>query len=83
MTLRQSNNPPNRKAQTRPEQRQEHAHNSFDIKGIVRKEFVLVEQHSIPYAALTFNGDCVKMCKGSQDLWRKKELAVASRKLTN
>jgi hypothetical protein len=32
-----------------------------DIKGIVRKEFVMAGKQSIPHAILTFYGDCVKL----------------------
>jgi hypothetical protein len=36
---------------------------SFDIKGIVYKEFVLEGQKSIPHTTAKFSGDCVKMCE--------------------
>jgi hypothetical protein len=37
----------------------------FDIKGIAHKEFVLAGQtgNSIPHIAVTFYGECMKMCK--------------------
>jgi hypothetical protein len=43
------------------EQSQKFAHNFFDIKGIVQKEFVLAVKQSIPHTTVTFYGDCVKI----------------------
>jgi hypothetical protein len=37
----------------------------FDIKGAVNKEFILAGQNSILHTAMTFHGNCVKMCKVS------------------
>jgi hypothetical protein len=54
----------------------------FAIKGIVHKELILAGQTAILHIAVTFYGNCVKMCKDFAPNFGDKRLGVKSRQRT-